>query len=97
MRSSVPKRRSRAASICATPAGVELARGAEQRPSLLVALADDAGALRRRQVVEQLLDLVLDEAALLLDDENFVEPAGEAPDAVGLQRPTHADLEEGEA
>ena len=39
------------------PAGVELARGAEQRPSLLVALADDAGARGRRQVVEQLLDL----------------------------------------
>ena len=40
---------------------------------------------------------VLDEAALLLDDENLVEPAGEAPDPVGLQRPAHADLVEGEA
>ena len=76
------------------PAGVELARGAEQRAPVLVALADDAGPLRRRQVVEQLLDLALDEVPLLLDHENLVEPAGEAPDAVRLQRPAHADLVE---
>ena len=49
------------------------------------------------QVVEQVLDLVLDEAALLLHDEDLVEPAGEALDAVRLQRPTHADLVEGQA
>ena len=53
--------------------------------------------LGRGQIVEQLLDLVLDEAPLLLDDDDLVEPVGEAPDAVGLQRPAHADLVEREA
>ena len=55
------------------------------------------GRSARGHVVEHFLDLVLDEAPLLLDDDDLVEPAGEAPDAVGLQRPAHADLVEREA
>ena len=78
-------------------AGVQLAGRAEERPPLLVALADDAGARARGQVVEQLLDLALDEVPLLLHHEDLVEPAGEAPDALGLQRPAHADLVERDA
>src|SRR3546814_2020800 len=48
-------------------------------------------------VVELLLELVLDERALLLDDDQFVQPLGEPPHALRLQRPGHGDLVDGEA
>ncbi|OPZ02648.1 MAG: hypothetical protein BWZ09_02526 [Alphaproteobacteria bacterium ADurb.BinA305] len=43
-------------------------------------------------VVELLLDLVLDDLALLLDDEDLPEAGGEFARDVGFQRPDHVDL-----
>ena len=45
-----------------------------------------------RQMVEQLLGLALDQAALLLDHEHALEPAQRPLQAHGLERPGHADL-----
>ena len=43
-------------------------------------------------VVHVLLHLRLDERALLLDDDDVLEPARELADADRLERPGHADL-----
>ena len=61
----------------------------------LVQLALDHRA--PRQMVEQLLGLALDQAALLLDHEHAVEPAQRLLEAHGLERPGHADLVDQEA
>src|SRR3546814_17011520 len=64
-------------------------------------LADDArpaaavGA--EVEVVEQLLHLAFDEAVLLLDHEDVLEPARERADAHWPQRPGHADLVDADA
>ena len=71
------------------------ARGREQGPVALVALAVDAGCAGRR--VQHVLELGLDEGALLLDDEDGVEPLGEATRALRLQRKRHRDLVEPDA
>src|SRR5258705_5415771 len=59
----------------------------------VVELADDA---RRAHaflpVVELFLDLVLDQLALLLDHQDFLQALGEAPRAVRLERPGHGHL-----
>ena len=70
--------------------GIEPARGREQRPVGRVALAQDARRVRSR--VEHILELRLDKSAFLLDDEDRLEPVGEAPRAIGLQRKRHRDL-----
>ena len=82
----------------------ELARGGQQplavraHPlALLVELADHARAHVVAPVVELLLQLVLDDLALLLDDEDLVQPLGELPHALGLERPGHRDLEHADA
>ena len=62
-----------------------------------VELADDARAGVLAPVVELFLQLVLDHLALLLDDEDFLEPARELADAVGFERPGHRDLEHADA
>ncbi len=48
-------------------------------------------------VVELLLDLVLDDLALLLDDEDLGQTFREMTDAFRLQRPRHRDLEQADA
>ena len=69
--------------------------GRRQQPlAALVALADDQRPLLRLPVVQLLLQLILDDAALLLDDEDFLEPVGEFADRFRLERPAHADLED---
>src|SRR5258706_13804605 len=54
----------------------------------VIELADDArGAHAFLPVVELFLDLVLDELALLLDHQDFLETFGEAPRALRLEWP----------
>ncbi len=64
---------------------------------MLVHLADDARPHIVAPIEELLLDLVLDDLAALLDDEDFFESHGELPHAFRLQRPRHADLVKSEA
>ncbi len=51
-----------------------------------------ASARPRRERIEELDELVLDDGTLFLDDENFLEAVGEGARARGLERPAHADL-----
>src|SRR5690606_30071164 len=76
---------------------LELPGGRQERRAALVLLADDQWPLRRRKVVELLLDLTLDERALLLDDEDLLDAARELTHDLGLERPAHADLQEPDA
>jgi hypothetical protein len=62
-----------------------------------VELAHHARARGVRPVVELLLDLLLDERALLLDDQNFFQPRREAAHRFGLERPRHVHLEDAQA
>ncbi len=75
--------------------GVERVLGRKQPLLVLVLLAEHARALG--QIVELLLDLRLDQRALLLDHQDEVEPLRELQDALRLQRPGHADLVEADA
>ena len=63
----------------------------------LVELADEARAPVGRPVVELLLQLRLDDGALLLDDQHLLQPLGEAPHSLGLERPRHRHLVEPQA
>src|SRR5215212_915409 len=72
--------------------GVQVELGRQQPLAAVVALADDAG--RVCGAVEHLLELRLEERALLLDDEDLVEPVGELADDLRLQRPDHAELQQ---
>src|SRR6185503_17044603 len=65
--------------------------------ALLVELADDARTHVVAPVVELLLQLILDDLPLFLDDEDLVQALGELPDALGLERPRHRDLEDANA
>ena len=69
---------------------VERILGREQPLLVLVLLAEHARPLG--QVVELLLDLRLDQRALLLDHQDQVEALGELEHALRLERPGHADL-----
>ena len=64
---------------------------------VLVHLADDARADVVAPVEQLLLDLVLDDLAALLDDEDLFQPDREFAHALRLQRPGHADLVEPQA
>ena len=77
------------------PVGVELAVGGHERPVLLVLLADHEGPLAL--VVERLADEGLHERPLLLDDEQFLEPARELPHDLRLHRPEQPDLQQADA
>ena len=72
--------------------GVELPVRRNQDLAGVVALAHDPRAVR--QLVERLAEEQLEEAALLLDHEQLLEPAGELPDDPPLQRVEHPELEE---
>ena len=61
---------------------------------MVVHLADDARPHIVAPVEQLLLDLVLDDLAALLDDENLFEANGEFTHSLRLQRPGHADLVE---
>ena len=76
-------------------AGVERVLGRKQRLLVLVLLAEHARAVGK--VVELLLDLGLDQGALLLDDQDQVEAFGELQHALRLERPGHAGLVEAQA
>ncbi len=75
----------------------ELALARQQRRPALVGLADYRGPARGVGVVENMDELLLDEAALLLDDQHVGEALGEAARAGGLERPSQADLVEADA
>jgi hypothetical protein len=66
-----------------------------QKPLVVVVhLADDARANVVAPIEQLLLDLILDDLAPFLDDENLFQPDRELPYAFRLQRPGHADLVE---
>ena len=73
-------------------AGGELAGPGDEAVVVLVALADHALGLVAGVVVEILLELALDDAALLLDDEDLLLVADEGERAAPGERPDHADL-----
>src|SRR5688572_30213818 len=72
------------------------ARGLAAAAAPLAAVVELADHARRAHaflpVVELFLDLVLDELALLLDHQDFLQAFGEAPRALRLERPGHRDL-----
>ena len=70
----------------------ELCRKCQEALVVLVHLADDARTHVIAPVEQLLLDLVLDDLAPLLDDEDLLEPDRELPNTFRLQRPRHADL-----
>ena len=74
-------------------AGVSSPVSRQQPLAALVLLADDEWPALRLPVVELLLELALDEAALFFDDDDLFEAFGEPADRLGLERPAHADLE----
>ncbi len=71
------------------------AMGGKERLPLLVLLADHAGPLGCR--VEQLLDLPLDQRALLLDHHDEVEPLDRTLQHLRLERPGHGRLVDAQA
>ena len=77
---------------------LERAERWKQPLPLVVALAALAEHQRAVGRVEQLLlDLRLDQRALLLDDEDQLEPFGETAHALLVERPRHRDLVDPEA
>ena len=77
--------------------GGQLARRWQQPVALLVELADDARPHLRIPVVELRFHLGLDDGALLLHHQHFLETPREGTHAVLLQGPRHADLVEPQA
>src|SRR5712664_2508103 len=66
--------------------------------AVVVELADHTWRARAlAPVVELFLDLVLDDLALFLDDEDLFEPFGEAARSLRLERPGHRHLVETDA
>ena len=74
---------------------VEHAAGGDQGGAARVALAADHG--RVGGAVQQRLDLLLEEGALLLDHDDLGEPVGERPHDRRLERPDQRRLEEADA
>ncbi len=74
---------------------VELAQHLDERPVLLVALADDARAVRH--AVQDVLGEHLEEGPLLLDDQDLLEALGELANDARLHRKEHAHLEDADA
>jgi len=70
----------------------QFALARQERRAGFVALADHRGPLRRIDVVENLQQLVLDEAAFLLDHENVLQALRKRPRAGFLQRPCQRHL-----
>ena len=72
----------------------ELGGEGEEALVVVVHLADDARTDVVAPVEQHLLDLVLDDLAAFLDDEDLLEADRELVHAFRLQRPGHADLVE---
>ena len=92
-----PSRASRATTRMATrvgPSSPALGSSGAPHSSLLPTTRGPAPA---GEIVEDADELVLDEAALLLDDEDVLEPVGKTPRALGLERPGQPDLVERDA
>ena len=70
----------------------DLARRQKQPLALFVALAGDAGRVYA-EAVEMILDLRLDQRALLFDDDDLFQPKREAADRVAVERPGEDELE----
>ena len=68
----------------------ELALRRNQRGAGLIDFAEQSGPIC--QVVEQAGQLLFHQRALLLDDEEVLEAAGETLDALGLEGPAHRHL-----
>src|SRR5205085_9520863 len=64
--------------------------------AVFVELADDARANVFTPIVELLLELILDNGAFFLDDEDFLETLGKMPDALAFERPGHRNLVQAE-
>ena len=60
----------------------------------LVVLADHARADILPPVIKLFLELVLDDLALLLNDQDLLQPFGEMANTLGVKRPGHADFED---
>ena len=73
----------------------QLAELADERLAAGVALADHGRP--ERAVVEQVAQLLLDEAGLFLDDQDLVEPGGEGIEPGRLERIREADLVDADA
>ena len=73
-------------------AGGKFVVGAQQPFAALVMLANHARADGLAPVVELPFQLMLDEFALFLDHQHFIQAFGKGTDAIGLQRPRHANL-----
>ena len=73
-------------------AGLGHAHRWDQRAAVFIGLADDPGPVAGRPVIGELLKLGFDESAALLDDQDFLETAGEGAHAVWLERPDQAQL-----
>jgi hypothetical protein len=63
----------------------------------LLELADHVGPHVGAPVVQLFLELVLDDLALLLDDQDLLQAQRELAGDVGLQRPHHVDLVQADA
>ena len=71
--------------------------GLGRRSRRLVGLADDARPPRRFDIIEKLHQLVLDEAALLFDDQDVFDALREGQGALRLQRPGQRDFIDADA
>ena len=76
--------------------GRELAVDLQKLLAALVGLADDDGAAVGRGVEQRVLELLLDDRPLLLDHQDLALALGEGRRALGLERPHHGDLVDGE-
>ena len=75
------------------PVAVRQVAGIARGPlAFFVEFADDARAHVIAPVVQLFLQLVFEQLALFLDDEDFLQPFGEVAHAFRLERPDHADL-----
>ena len=70
--------------------GPQLAQRRQQRLAVAVGLADHHRAALGRQVVEQVLDLLLDDRALFFDYQDFFEPVGKGGQAGTLEGESQA-------
>ena len=75
----------------------QLAVALQQMLATLVVLADHDGTTAALHVEQRVLQLLLDQRALLLDHQDLALAAAEGRSPLGLERPHHAHLIDGEA
>ncbi len=76
---------------------IEFALARQQRCAALVLLAHHRGAMPGFDIIEDALELVLDEAALLLDHQHVLQPFRELPRAALFQGPGQRHLVDAQA